>query len=122
MNKVRLLLSLVLSVLFAVLTDLVASGLEQKYELINNQARWIFVIVTFVVSFLVLVGLEYRNAQKSQGRPSVNKLIAGLGAKTGKITMTAKGTPPDTDVNTADLGPKTETTDIEMNFEESDAD
>lgn len=107
---------LIISAAFGVLSNLIASGLEQRYQLISNQTRWLIVVGTFLTSFVILAWFEYRREQ-GDGRGTINKLITGFGTKTGEIRMTVRGVLSDADVNTVELGSKTETQRIEMEYE-----
>ena len=123
MNKLNLLLLSIVSAIFALLSNIVASGLEQRCQLVSNELRWILVVGTFVVSFALLIWLEYRRGQADgNSRASINRLITAFGTKTGKISMVTKGAPPDVDANVAKLGPKTETDDIKMKYEDDKTD
>ena len=121
MSKSHIFLWLIVSSIFALVTNVIASGLEQKYQLVNNQTRWIIVLGVFAVSFILLIWLEYQRNQV-KGNSSINKLLTRFGTKTGSVTVKSKGAPPEANTNIVELGPMTQTRDIEIDYDNNETD
>ena len=121
MSKQRIFLWLIISSIIGILGNVIASGLERKYDLVNDYTRWVFVLIAFAISFLLLVWLEHKRSNKKEGT-SINRLTTRFGAKTGKITMKSSGTPEKADTNVIDLGPRSQTEDIKLIHEGEEPD
>lgn len=121
MRNIRVFLWFIASSIFALLSNIVAAGLEHKYQLINNQGRWLLVLVVFVVIFLSLLWLEYRKEIEKTKNAGINKLKTGFFAKTGKITIRTNGQlPRETDANIVDIGSGAQTKDIDITYNNQD--